>query len=397
MKIPRKKILLIDSQGRLMPRRQLFFNALRRKGYDVKGLMWDRTGKMLESEEVEGVVLKRVKVKGNYVDVRASLKTFSVYLKMARLILREEFDVIHCGHYALLPLCVSMGRLKKARVIYDVAEFYSKGFFGRVPDFLQRVEKVANFIENRLVEKVSGVLCPPSRSDVYYKRYRRHNKNTRVVMNVPELKERKVCEEQLVSLRTKYSGRRVIGFCGVIDERNGAFEILAALPEIAREFPEVLLLFIGIIGVREKAEIGHSIEKMNMEQTVDFVGFVPYKKLQKYLMICDIAVSLPRVTLKSSYSLCTVGNSRKHGDYMHASLPIVASNSGEFNLVVKKSACGILVDASEPRNIAKAICYLFRNPAEAKRMGENGRATVEEWYNWEAEKKNLELVYDNIW
>ncbi len=52
------------------------------------------------------------------------------------------------------------------------------------------------------------------------------------------------------------------------------------------------------------------------------------------------------------------------------------------------------MDPLNPEEIANAIKYIFENPEEAKKMGQNGRKAVEQKYNWENEEKKLLEVYN---
>ena len=52
-----------------------------------------------------------------------------------------------------------------------------------------------------------------------------------------------------------------------------------------------------------------------------------------------------------------------------------------------------MVDPLDPKAIAGAIELLTSNPAEARRMGENGRRAVLERFNWRTEEAKLFAFY----
>lgn len=83
-------------------------------------------------------------------------------------------------------------------------------------------------------------------------------------------------------------------------------------------------------------------------------------------------------------------------EYMSSGLPVIASDFPLWKEIIEDNECGICVDGSSPESIAKAITYLKQNPAEIKRMGENGKRMVETKYNWDIEKKKLLELYDNL-
>jgi glycosyltransferase involved in cell wall biosynthesis len=96
------------------------------------------------------------------------------------------------------------------------------------------------------------------------------------------------------------------------------------------------------------------------------------------------------------YYLLGKGNGRKFFTYMQCGIPIVGPKFGKVGQVVREEKCGILVDTTNPRQIADAIVYLFEHPREAKAMGDQGKKAVQEKYNWEIEKQKLLNVYQRL-
>ncbi|MCB9224296.1 MAG: glycosyltransferase family 4 protein [Crocinitomicaceae bacterium] len=83
-------------------------------------------------------------------------------------------------------------------------------------------------------------------------------------------------------------------------------------------------------------------------------------------------------------------------EYMSAGLPVIANDFDLWKQIIEANECGICVNGEKPEEIAKAIIYLKENPAEIKRMGENGKRVVQEKYNWDIEKKKLIELYQSI-
>lgn len=81
-------------------------------------------------------------------------------------------------------------------------------------------------------------------------------------------------------------------------------------------------------------------------------------------------------------------------EYMSAGIPVIASDFPLWREIIQGNDCGLLVDPLDPAAIAKAIDYLVSNPAEAQRLGANGRKAVNERYNWDIEEKKLFAFYE---
>lgn len=83
-------------------------------------------------------------------------------------------------------------------------------------------------------------------------------------------------------------------------------------------------------------------------------------------------------------------------EYMSAGIPVIASDFPLWREIIAGNDCGLLVDPLNPVAIAQAIDYLVTHPAEAQRMGANGRMAVIERYNWVNEEQKLFAFYERI-
>ena len=62
----------------------------------------------------------------------------------------------------------------------------------------------------------------------------------------------------------------------------------------------------------------------------------------------------------------------------------------------KGNNCALCVDPFNPKELAEAIEYLITHREETRRMGETGRRTVLEKYNWETEGKKMLALYGEL-
>jgi glycosyltransferase involved in cell wall biosynthesis len=77
-------------------------------------------------------------------------------------------------------------------------------------------------------------------------------------------------------------------------------------------------------------------------------------------------------------------------DYMREAKPVIAPDFAvEVARIVDDAKCGVLVEVTEAKAIAKAIVRLLSDPALAQCLGESGRKAVEEHYNWQHEEVKL--------
>jgi glycosyltransferase involved in cell wall biosynthesis len=127
------------------------------------------------------------------------------------------------------------------------------------------------------------------------------------------------------------------------------------------------------------------------EGGIELVGRVPYEDIPRFLLKASIGwfPLLPTLNYLKSTPI-------KLFEYTAARLPIVASDMGFIEEIVKENDCGLLVKPGDPKANAEAILYLFEHPEEARRMGKNGRQAVREKYTWETEAEKLLELYGEL-
>lgn len=73
-------------------------------------------------------------------------------------------------------------------------------------------------------------------------------------------------------------------------------------------------------------------------------------------------------------------------------LPVICSRNLTFGMDVEKEGAGIYVDYNDTEGWKKAVEYLYTHPAEAQRMGANGRKLAEREFNLEQYSRELSEI-----
>jgi len=81
---------------------------------------------------------------------------------------------------------------------------------------------------------------------------------------------------------------------------------------------------------------------------------------------------------------------------MACETPVVASAVGGIKEVVIPGETGILVEAGQPEQIARAVSQLLRDKDKARMMGRNGRKRVEAYFSWESIAQKTKELYESI-
>lgn len=408
-----KKVIYLTTNADLIPRLELEIKALLENDFVVKVICWDRRGTHSKEEEVNGINFLRIQRKSRVKDstqnatqsfntiwgvpgqrgIRQLGKLPLLYVKVFMALLREDIDIIHCCHPALLPLALFIGKIKESKIVYEVSEFYLMQIFKGYPFLLSSLGKIAMWCENFGVRKVNGVVCVPSRDNVIYRKYSKNNRNVQVTFNVPKLQEN--IDEMLYNkLINQHKDRKVIVYAGALSKDKGIIGAISAINVVCKRHPEVKLILIGSCMGDDTDIIMQHIQENGLEDHIDIIQYQSYHNLNTFYRIANIGLMF----IDKEYGAkLTVGNSRKIIDYMKASIPIIGTSYKESALIIKENNCGILVNIWNKDDLAKAITYLLENPIKAEEMGRMGRLAFEEKYNWDVEKLKFLKVYNNLY
>jgi glycosyltransferase involved in cell wall biosynthesis len=171
----------------------------------------------------------------------------------------------------------------------------------------------------------------------------------------------------------------VLGAVGRLEEQKGHAYLLAALPEVRRQVPDLTLLLVG--EGRRQADLDRQVRDLGLAGTVRFLG--TRRDLPEIFRALDMFVhpslweGLPLALLKA----------------MGAGLPVVATRVSGCMEAIKDGVNGRLVAPGDSGGLAQAILELARQPEERRRLGDAARRTVAEKYSLEAMLKRLEELY----
>ena len=297
---------------------------------------------------------------------------------------RLRADVYHLHDPELLPWAVLFRWARRRPVIYDCHEFVAEDIRTKhwIPRPLRRplaaaFDRFERWAAGRLdaVIAVTGEMAD---------QFRRVQPETVLVRNLPALEPMP---------EPAPAREPVVIHSGLMNAERG----LAILEETARlvrkrhlEARFVILGPVEWFGVparlREMAPAGWAAVG------VEFPGTVPYPEVHGRLLGASVGW-LPRDPAARNNLLAWPN---KLAEYMAAALPVVASDLPTQGRVVREEECGIAVAAMSPAAHADAICRLLDEPAEARRLGENGRRAAEQRYNWASEARTLLALYSRL-
>lgn len=267
-------------------------------------------------------------------------------------------------------------RLLGKKVIYDVHEDVPR-------DILTKnwVSPVVRNVLSNMVEQVENIASRRmnyviAATPFIRDRFLRLNCKTIDVNNYPETDE--LCQAPVEWSKKKPA----VCYVGGIWPGRGLFEMIRAI-----NMTDATLYLAGNISLQDKKKI----VSMPGWTRVHAPGYLNRNEVSEIL-----AKSMAGLVLFHPEPNHVNAQPNKLFEYMSAGLPVVASNFPLWRDIIERNKCGLCVNPMEPREIAKAIQWIVQHPAEAKRMGENGREAVLDRYNWSSQEARLLTVYKEL-
>lgn len=309
------------------------------------------------------------------IDIKNILLSIKNFYGLFRMVLTKKPDLVYLviaqnlaylrdGIFILIVKFFS-----RAKIVIHLRSSYFKKFYDRSSWFIKR------FIDFTLSKVDSAIVLGSSLKPVLNKWVR----DIKVVPNGTDFNPD-------ISKKS-FEGKKelIVSFLGNLYEFKGIFDLMEAAKIITKNNTNIKFIFGGPWpedrpGIKEKAF--EYIKSNSLENRVEFKGLVQSKDRERFYLSTDIFV-LP------SWS---EGHPNVVLEAMAAACPVISTRDvGAISETVIDGKTGILVNKKSPRQIADAINYLVRNPAEIERMGRAGRLRFGRKYTL---AKNIENLID---
>ncbi|MBI5728461.1 MAG: glycosyltransferase family 4 protein [Candidatus Magasanikbacteria bacterium] len=192
--------------------------------------------------------------------------------------------------------------------------------------------------------------------------------------------------EILAAARAEYAleGKKVMLSISRLGEGKGFPHLLALLPDLIKEVPNLVWLIVG--GGEKEQYLVREIQKRGLQNIIRLAGEVSHDRLPVYYYLADLFVLL-------THPDETRGEEGMGLVFLEASaagLPIIAGKSGGVEEGILHTETGLVVDSYQPKQVVKSIRDLLREPAFAHRLGAAARERVRVDFQWEHQVKKLE-------
>lgn len=294
----------------------------------------------------------------------------------------------HCNEVDSWLVGVALKVARRKKVVFDVHEIYPEEFAeSRFPPFARPAVAGAVRLAIRAMLPLTDVVVLAKES---------------AAPDYPGSSDKQVLVRNFVSLdaagidrtaeRPPAHGNRIRAVhIGGISRERGWPQLVAALQKPGLELVDVVLL--GGFVDDDRSGFDEAVRAAGLMGRFEILPWLPFREAYRKIQECDVGLVLFQPgRLNHVHAL-----PHKLFDYMLARLPVIVPGFAvEVARIVSEAGCGILVDTSDPEDIASALRQLSSNAKERKEFGERGRAAVLEKYNWEREARALITCYKTL-
>lgn len=382
--------MLLSNAFRPDPRVLKEARSLARAGYAVTVVAWDREGKLPAEQQVDGFTVQRVQeVRSGYgVGLRQALRLPRFWLHAWRRLSSLQPAVVHCHDFDTLPVGWLWAKVHRRPVVYDAHEYYTelqkprlRGPAGQV------LLPLIAAAEQALSRSADAIITVDERIAGRY-----HHRRIVVIGHYPPLDFAQGLARSEIDHRSPATGHRppLLVYSGRLSTDRGLLVIAGALQRLAAQGLRPQLRLLGV-WTSEAEERAFWQAMAGLEDQVEAAGWVPFERIAERLAAADVALAVLQPIERYVVALPV-----KLFEYMACGLAVVISDFPVNRAVVADADCGLLVDPTDIEAVAAALARLLTDPAEARRMGQNGQRAFATRYNWQALEPKLLALYDQL-
>jgi phosphatidylinositol alpha-1,6-mannosyltransferase len=164
---------------------------------------------------------------------------------------------------------------------------------------------------------------------------------------------------------------------------------LRALAELIPSHPDLRYAVVG--AGRRHSELEELAAELKVSDKVRFLTNVPDDDLPAIYNLADVYVGVSRLADSNveGFGISLVEASS-------CAVPVVAGKSGGIPDAVREGETGLLVDPTDPGEVARAVDAVLSNPSLAGKLGGGGRRAVETHFNWDRVTKDMIQIADEF-
>lgn len=186
-----------------------------------------------------------------------------------------------------------------------------------------------------------------------------------------------------------WSHRSVVLTVGRLQTRKGHDRMIEALPEIRKSIPNILYAIVG--DGPERGRLIRLAKDFGVSSYVQFGGEVTEEDLIACYQNCDLFV-LPNRTVGDDFE----GFGMVLVEAQACGKAVIAGRSGGVAETMDPGRTGLIIDCSNPSEIAENVVALLQDTDRRRLMGETARQLVLERFDWNVLINRAEEIFQDV-
>lgn len=307
---------------------------------------------------------------------------YNKFKEIHKLLKKLKVDIVHIHLYRSTHTPFLFREAKKAKlpIIHTPHCIYPPKSF---VDLLKK--KIYDFLFSSLIINSSSVIINLTKQDQMDMMKLGMKKEKSIIIPNSIIIPPETKKETNVFKKYKLAENYIL-YVGRIDWNKGIDKLIYVVKKVQELDSRCIELAIVGEDISEKKKLLKLIKKLNLEEKVKFLGFVPSNdliSLYKYAT-CFILLSayegLPTVVLEAMF---------------HSTVTIATAEGGT-KFVIENGVDGFLVDKEDINNIAEIIIKLVKNRQEGVEIGKRAKEKIINNYLWEKNSVKMKDIYYRI-
>lgn len=291
---------------------------------------------------------------------------------------RENFELLHTNGYFADIIGIPIAKLLGIPIVTTCHGYI---LTDRRLSFYNRIDKFFLCYTGKVISVSTSIKTELLKAKVP------DNKITILqnAVNIPDSNESKLFE--CGKIRQEYGlGDKdvVLGYIGRLSVEKGLITLVKAVKLFRNKFQDLSIKVFIVGNGPERNALEREVIRNNLEPTFIFSGF--QDDISIFLNLFDICV-LPSLTEGTPMALL---------EAMAYGLPTIATTVGGVPSIINSGINGILVNPSNPEELADAIFRTIKDKTLRRLLGKKAVETIKQNFNLDNWAKRMEEIYLNV-
>ncbi len=298
-----------------------------------------------------------------------------------RVVKSSPANVYHSHDLYTLPTSYVVSRWARGKLVYDAHELYTE------LHYISKMERALfRLVEHILLHKLDAMITTNEFAATFYGQRYCISKPT-VLMNCPAYNphDDSVHKNGLRAILGTPPAQPIIVYSGALLQGRGLEQTIAAISLVDKG----ILVFLGW-GQQEQL-LKNLVVERDLVDRVFFVPPVAANEVPSYISSADVGIVCTQNDSLSRY----YSSPNKLFEYIHAGLPIVASDFPFQRKIIEGYQIGKVCDPTSPKDISRALDWVLSDKEKYQTLKTNTQRAAME-INWQNEAKKLLGLYEGL-